>query len=225
LAERENDPVGERHPPGESDPLDFGERAEREAREAAAAERDAAEGLDAFLAAWPVKSDLRGKCVAPWGALSPAERVAATARIEPFLAEERRAGRKATIAAATYLRERAWARIDAPAAAPGVAPRRVLVRPWGKDWWWVLRHHGLFGDVRAARLMIENAARGIGYGVPVELMPSAADLAGMVAVRVGSDDFAAWSRAFEGRGVRLPRRSEWAFFPAARPDAASGEAA
>jgi hypothetical protein len=232
LAERENDPVGERDPLGRpdpfgrSDPLNLGEWAEREAREAATAERDADAGLDAFLAAWPVKSDLRGKCVAPWAALSAAERVAATARIEPFLAEERRAGRKATIAASTYLRERAWARIEPPAPAagkPGLG--KMVLRPWGKDWWWLLWWHTSRGDAKAARLMIENATRGIGYGVAVELVPTAAVLGAMASVRVGTDEFAAWSRVFEARGVRLPRRSEWAFFVSAWPGEAGGAAA
>lgn len=173
-----------------------------------------------------------------WDRLSLAERKVAAGAVERVFQLRRGAGGAARTvhpAAHTYLRNRVW--LDAPPPAASGPAARVPVRPFSRDFWVVF-----FGRVLRGGnwQFLAQMARDGTCMVPADEAPTMDQLSGFVPVLVrGADgrstaEFSAWEQWFRERGVRMPRpeRSDRVFMPAAtpgawaaRPDAASGEAA
>ncbi len=208
------------------------------AKETRADEEDA-DGFGRFFEIWTgsdpaMRFDNRGRAFAVWKQLTPAERQAAAlpATIMAVIAGQRRARRTSLMNAATYLRDRAFERVDA-AAAPAGAGALVPLALFGRPWWCRFFEFAKGGDRTAtagkAKFMAQLADRGQGVGVPLaEAQALEASAANYVYVLVASPEFIAWRDWFALRGFQLPRpaKADRIWLPSVLPPAADvGEAA
>jgi hypothetical protein len=204
-------------------------KAPKGARETRANEDDE-EGFNRFFEAWTsadpgLRFDIRGRAFAAWKRLTPTEREAAAlpATIAAVIAGQRRAKRSSLMNAATYLRDRAFERVEAAPSAPGSA-ELVPLALFGRAWWCrffeFAKGGGRMPSASKAKFMAQQAERGQGIAVPLaEAQAMEAASASFAYVLVASPDFVAWREWFADRGFRLPRPSkvDRIWMPSARP--------
>ena len=204
-------------------------KAPRGARETRANEDDE-EGFNRFFESWTsadpgLRFDIRGRAFAAWKRLKPAEREAAATpnTISAVIAGQRRAKRSSLMNAATYLRDRAFERVEAapPASSSG---ELVPLSLFGRAWWCRFYEHAKAGrrspTAGKATFMVQQAERGQGVAVPLaEAQAMEVAGSGFVYVLVTSQEFIEWREWFASRGFRLPRPSkvDRIWMPAARP--------
>lgn len=204
-------------------------KAPRGARETRANEDDE-EGFERFFQVWTSadpaqRFDNRGRAFAVWRRLTPRDREAAAVAgtIAAVIAGQRRAKRSSLMNAATYLRDRAFERVEAAPSASG--PGELVPLPlFGRAWWCRFFEHAKGGGrsptAGKAKFMAQQAERGQGVAVPLaeaQAMESASR--SFAYVLVASPEFVAWREWFADRGFRLPRpvKVDRIWMPSARP--------
>ena len=199
------------------------------ARETRANEDDE-EGFVRFFEAWTsadpgLRFDTRGRALAAWKRLTLTEREAAAlpATIAAVIAGQRRAKRSSLMNAATYLRDKAFERVEAAPSASGTG-ELVPLSLFGRAWWCRFFEHAKGGGrtptAGKSKFMAQQAERGQGVAVPLaEAQAMEAASASFAYVLVASPDFVAWREWFADRGFRLPRpaKVDRIWMPSARP--------
>lgn len=178
-----------------------------------------------LMTAWPTAAvDDREAGWAAWGRLGLDDRHSAVAAVAAYLAEERRCGRTLTCSVATYLAQRRWQHLKAPAPAES-KPALVALAPYSRPWCAELhRRAASDATLRSARTMV---SLGTSTTVRASEAPDERTCSGLVRVPVRGDDFRAWRVWFEARGIRLAATDLppefWA--PSLRPPVTGGERA
>lgn len=199
------------------------------ARETRATDDDE-EGFGRFFDVWTaadpgLRFDIRGRALAAWKRLTPAERQAAavSTTIAAVIAGQRRAKRTSLMNAATYLRDKAFERVEATPSALGSA-ELVPLSVFGRPWWCRFYEHAKGGgrspSAGKAKFQAQQAERGQGVAVPLsEAQSLETASASFVYVLVASPDFVAWREWFAERGMRLPRpsKADRIWMPSVRP--------
>jgi DNA-binding transcriptional ArsR family regulator len=213
-------------------------KAPKGAREARASDDDE-DGFARFFESWTSADpahefDRKGAAFAAWKRLSVDERslAASVDTIKAFVTGQRRAKRTKLMNAATYLRDKAFERVRAAAAAPG-SSELVPLSLFGRAWWCRFFRFAEGGSrtpaAGKAKFMAQQAERGQGVAVPLaEAQALEATSASFAYVLIASPDFVAWREWFAERGFRLPRpaKVDRIWMPSARPpDTAVAEAA
>jgi len=204
-------------------------KAPKGARETRANDDDE-EGFGRFFEVWTsadqgLRFDTRGRALAAWKRLTPTEREAAAlpVTIAAVIAGQRRAKRSSLMNAATYLRDKAFERVEAAPSASGTG-ELVPLALFGRAWWCRFFEYAKGGGrtptAGKSKFMAQQAERGQGVAVPLaEAQAMEAASAGFAYVLVASPDFVAWREWFAERGFRLPRpaKVDRIWMPSARP--------
>ncbi|WP_026784189.1 helix-turn-helix domain-containing protein [Pleomorphomonas koreensis] len=206
-------PINRKNKP-EEEPSPLTPKGVRETR----ASDDDEEGFGRFFAMWiaadpKLRFDIRSRAFSAWKGLSASERktAAVPATIDAVVAGQRRAKRTTLMNAATYLRDKAFERVDASTSAT-TPTELVPLSPFGRAWWCRFYEHAKAGgqspSASKARFMAQQAERGQGVAVPLaEAQALETASASFVYVLVASPEFVAWREWFAARRMRLPTPS------------------
>jgi biotin operon repressor len=194
------------------------------------ANEDDEEGFERFFQVWTSadpaqRFDNRGRAFAVWRRLVPKDREAAAVpgTIAAVIAGQRRAKRSSLMNAATYLRDRAFERVQATPSASGPG-ELVPLSLFGRAWWCRFFEHAKGGGrsptAGKAKFMAQQAERGQGVAVTLaEAQAMEGASRSFAYVLVASPEFVAWREWFADRGFRLPRpvKVDRIWMPSARP--------
>lgn len=213
-------------------------KAPKGAKETRASDDDE-EGFGRFFEMWTsadpgLRFDLKGRAFANWKRLTADEREAAAmpATITAVITGQRRAKRTTLMNAATYLRDKAFERVEVTPAASASA-ELVPLSLFGRAWWCRFYEFAKGGGrspaAGKAKFMAQQAERGQGVAVPLaEAQALEGASAGFAYVLVASPEFVAWREWFAERGFRLPRpaKVDRIWMPSAiPPEGSAAEAA
>ncbi|MEK9754808.1 MAG: helix-turn-helix domain-containing protein [Rhodospirillaceae bacterium] len=168
-----------------------------------------------------IKDDLP-RAEALFLAASEADQIAmveAVPRLVAYLGGEKHSRR---IRLPEFIQQRAWEIVPtapATATATAAAGGHRQVAPFSRDFWILWHKRAARDGRRGARLWSEWATKNLPIGVDQATMPTDAEREAAWRVDVGADEWSAWARWYERRGVAMPTpiAAEQAWMPSRWP--------
>lgn len=135
----------------------------------------------------------------PWLRLDDEGRRRSLARLDAYLADLRKVGRTSPFSLQRYLGERLFDQVDEPADGK---PVQTMAAVRSKEFWLLAYRDAEAGTLRKFSFDMARD-QGTGLPVPISELPTAEELAALVAIETDSEAFHAWRRWFGERKLRF----------------------